>query len=301
MSALTAAHAFTPIHQLAAAIRSGKIVPADLVELYLDRIQRLDPQLHAFVSVYADDARRAARAAGEALAAGHDLGPLHGIPIGIKDLVDIHGQITTGGSAAWNNRVSPLTATIVHKLRAAGMIVIGKTHTVEFAFGGWGTNQRMGTPWNPWDLAVQRTPGGSSSGSGVAVAAGLAPAAIGSDTGGSVRLPAAFCGVVGLKTTVGRISVHGVLPLCPTLDTIGPLTRSVEDAALLSTPCKAPTRTIRLRFANPSPIPCPACAKAWPACAWRQCRSRRAPMSSRKCWPPTMPRSPPSRRWGRRS
>ena len=113
------------------------------------------------------------------------------------------------------------------------MIVLGKTHTVEFAMGGYGTNAELGTPWNPWDLRVQRTPGGSSSGSGVAVAAGLAPAAIGTDTGGSVRLPASFCGIVGLKVTVGRISTHGVLPLSTTLDTPGPMTRSVEDAAIL--------------------------------------------------------------------
>ena len=113
------------------------------------------------------------------------------------------------------------------------MIVLGKTHTVEFAMGGYGTNAELGTPWNPWDLRVHRTPGGSSSGSGVAVAAGLAPVAVGTDTGGSVRLPASFCGIVGLKVTVGRISTHGVLPLSTTLDTPGPMTRSVEDAAIL--------------------------------------------------------------------
>jgi aspartyl-tRNA(Asn)/glutamyl-tRNA(Gln) amidotransferase subunit A len=113
------------------------------------------------------------------------------------------------------------------------MIVIGKTHTVEFAYGGWGTNQHLGTPHNPWDAAEARTPGGSSSGSGVAVAARLVPCAIGTDTGGSVRLPAAWCGITGLKTTIGRISTHGVLPLSPTLDTPGPMTRSVEDAAIL--------------------------------------------------------------------
>ena len=113
------------------------------------------------------------------------------------------------------------------------MIVLGKTHTVEFAMGGWGTNQHMGTPWNPWDAEVARTPGGSSSGSGVAVAAGMAPWAIGTDTGGSVRLPASWCGLTGLKTTIGRVSTYGILPLAPTLDTPGPMARSVEDAALL--------------------------------------------------------------------
>src|SRR6202163_2661217 len=116
---------------------------------------------------------------------------------------------------------------------SAGMIVLGKTHTVEFAMGGWGTNQYMGTPWNPWDAGTARTPGGSSSGSGVAVAARLAPCAIGTDTGGSVRLPASWCGITGLKTTIGRMSVHGVLLLAPTLDTPGPMTRSVEDSPFL--------------------------------------------------------------------
>jgi aspartyl-tRNA(Asn)/glutamyl-tRNA(Gln) amidotransferase subunit A len=113
------------------------------------------------------------------------------------------------------------------------MIVLGKTHTVEFAYGAWGTNQHMGTPWNPWDPEVHRTPGGSSSGSAVAVAARMAPCAIGTDTGGSVRIPAAWCGITGLKTSIGRISTHGVLPLSPTLDTPGPITRSVEDCAIL--------------------------------------------------------------------
>jgi aspartyl-tRNA(Asn)/glutamyl-tRNA(Gln) amidotransferase subunit A len=123
----------------------------------------------------------------------------------------------------------------MRKLMAAGMINLGKTHTVEFAYGGWGTNQHLGTPWNPWDARTHRTPGGSSSGSGVAVAARMAPWAIGTDTGGSVRIPAAWNGITGLKTTIGRVSTFGVLPLSPTLDTPGPITRDIEDAALLLT------------------------------------------------------------------
>jgi aspartyl-tRNA(Asn)/glutamyl-tRNA(Gln) amidotransferase subunit A len=133
----------------------------------------------------------------------------------------------------WRERVSQYSATLVQKLLAAGMIVLGKTHTVEFAYGAWGTNQHMGTPWNPWDMKTARTPGGSSSGSAVAVAARMAPCAIGTDTGGSVRVPASWCGITGLKTTIGRISTHGVIPLSPTLDTPGPLARSVEDCAIL--------------------------------------------------------------------
>src|SRR5262247_3463677 len=188
---------------------------------------------HAFIAVYDADARLAAEAADKAIRSGHRIGPLHGVPIALKDLVDLQGRVTTGGSKVWAERVSPTTATLAQRLIAAGMIVLGKTHTVEFAMGSWGTNTHMGTPRNPWDPAVHRTPGGSSSGSGVAVAAGLAPIAIGTDTGGSVRLPAAWCGIVGLKVTVGRISTYGVLPLSSTLDTPGPLARSVEDAAIL--------------------------------------------------------------------
>jgi len=161
------------------------------------------------------------------------VGPLHGVPIALKDLVDLQGRVTTGGSKVWQNRVSTVTATLAERLIGAGMVVLGKTHTVEFAMGSFGTNTHLGTPRNPWDAAVHRTPGGSSSGSAVAVAAGLAPVAIGTDTGGSVRLPAGWCGVVGLKVTAGRISTHGVLPLSSTLDTPGPLARSVEDAALI--------------------------------------------------------------------
>ena len=149
--------------------------------------------------------------------------------------MEIEGEIAMGGTAAWRSRIAPHTATLMCKLMAAGMVNLGKTHTVEFAYGGWGTNQHLGTPWNPWDTNTHRAPGGSSSGSGVAVAARMAPWAIGTDTGGSVRNPASWNGVTGLKTTIGRISTFGVLPLSPTLDTPGPITRDVEDAALLLT------------------------------------------------------------------
>jgi len=221
------------VAQLSHAFGARTLSPVDAVEALLERIRRRDPDLHAFIKVYEDDARLAAEAADKAIRSGHRIGPLHGVPIALKDLVDLHGRVTTGGSKVWVNRVSAVTATLAQRLIAAGMIVIGKTHTVEFAMGSWGTNTHMGTPRNPWDLAVHRTPGGSSSGSGVAVAAGLAPVAIGTDTGGSVRIPAAWCGIVGLKVTAGRISTYGVLPLSSTLDTPGPLARSVEDAALI--------------------------------------------------------------------
>jgi aspartyl-tRNA(Asn)/glutamyl-tRNA(Gln) amidotransferase subunit A len=227
--------ALLPVHTLAADIAARRLSPVDLVDECLTRIERLEPRLHAFVSVNAANARLAAEAADKAIRSGHAVGPLHGIPIAIKDLVEIEGEIAMGGTAAWRNRIAPRTATLMRKLMAAGMINLGKTHTVEFAYGGWGTNQHLGTPWNPWDANTHRTPGGSSSGSGVAVAARMAPWAIGTDTGGSVRIPAAWNGITGLKTTIGRISTFGVLPLSPTLDTPGPITRNIEDAALLLT------------------------------------------------------------------
>jgi aspartyl-tRNA(Asn)/glutamyl-tRNA(Gln) amidotransferase subunit A len=222
-----------PVHQLSRELHERRLSPVDLVDAYLARIAASDPKLHAFVDVYADDARLAARGAEAAIRSGHAVGPLHGIPIALKDLIELEGKVVTGGCEVWAARKATRTATLARRLIAQGMIVLGKTHTVEFAMGGWGTNTRRGTPWNPWDPKRARTPGGSSSGSGVAVAAGLAPWAVGTDTGGSVRLPASWCGITGLKTTIGRVSTYGVLPLSPTLDTPGPMARSVEDVALL--------------------------------------------------------------------
>jgi aspartyl-tRNA(Asn)/glutamyl-tRNA(Gln) amidotransferase subunit A len=242
MSSRNTDPALLPAHVMSAEIGARRLSPVDLVEAALARIEAVDGKLHAFVEVYAEEARLAAEAADKAIRSGHAVGPLHGIPIALKDLIEIEGRVTTGGSQVWRERRSTYTATLARRLIAAGLIVIGKTHTVEFAMGGWGTNQHRGTPWNPWDPAVARTPwdpavartpGGSSSGSGVAVAAGFAPWAIGTDTGGSVRLPASWCGLTGLKTTIGRVSTYGILPLSPTLDTPGPMARSVTDAALL--------------------------------------------------------------------
>jgi len=221
------------VAELSHAFGARTLSPVDVMEVLLERIRKRDPALHAFIAVHEADARLAAEAADRAIRAGHRVSPLHGVPIALKDIVDMQGRVTTGGSKVWQDRISPVTATLAERLIAAGMIVIGKTHTVEFAMGSFGTNTHLGTPRNPWDLRVHRTPGGSSAGSGVAVAAGLAPVAIGTDTGGSVRMPASWCGTVGLKVTAGRISTHGVLPLSSTLDTPGPLARSVEDAALI--------------------------------------------------------------------
>jgi aspartyl-tRNA(Asn)/glutamyl-tRNA(Gln) amidotransferase subunit A len=245
------------VAELSSAIGARTLSPVDVVDALLERIRRRNPRLHAFIAVYEADARLAAEGADRAIRSGHRIGPLHGVPIALKDLVDLAGRVTTGGSKVWANRVSPETATLAERLIAAGMIILGKTHTVEFAMGSWGTNTHMGHPMNPWDLAVHRTPGGSSSGSGVAVGAGLAPVAIGTDTGGSVRLPAAWCGIVGLKVTAGRISTHGVLPLSFTLDTPGPLARSVEDAALIFRALNGPDRrdAQTLAWAPADPLP----------------------------------------------
>jgi aspartyl-tRNA(Asn)/glutamyl-tRNA(Gln) amidotransferase subunit A len=244
-----------PLHALSARLESRSISPVDIVGTCLERISKLDPKLHAFVEVYDKEARLAAEGADKAIRSGHAVGPLHGIPIALKDLIEMEGRVATGGTAVWRERRCTRTATLAQKLISAGMIVIGKTHTVEFAFGGWGTNQHLGAPWNPWDAKTHRTPGGSSSGSGVAVAARMVPCALGTDTGGSVRVPAAWCGITGLKTTIGRISTYGVLPLSPTLDTPGPMTRSVEDAAVLlrvmqGADARDP-RTLALRDADP--------------------------------------------------
>ena len=245
------------VSELSAAIQARRLSPVDLVEAYLARIAAREPKLQAFVEVYAEDARLAAEAADKAIRSGHAVGPLHGVPVALKDLIEIEGRIVTGGCEVWRTRKATRTATLARRLVAQGLIVLGKTHTVEFAMGGWGTNTRLGTPWNPWDPKRQRTPGGSSSGSGVAVAGGLAPWAVGTDTGGSVRLPASWCGITGLKTTIGRVSTYGILPLSPTLDTPGPMTRSVEDAALLYAVMQGADplepRTERLPYLDPLP------------------------------------------------
>jgi aspartyl-tRNA(Asn)/glutamyl-tRNA(Gln) amidotransferase subunit A len=224
---------FPSLVALADAFRAGTLRPSAVTEAHLDRIARIDPETGAYQAVYADEARAAAAAADRAIASGHRIGPFHGIPFGLKDICDLEGRITTGGSLAMKDRVSPATGTLTRRLIAAGGIVLGKTRTVECAFGGWGTNQRMGTPRNPWDRKVHRAPGGSSAGSAAALAAGMAACAVGTDTGGSVRLPAAFCGLTGLKVTEGRLPTDGILPLSHTLDTPGPMARSVLDAVIM--------------------------------------------------------------------
>ena len=225
---------WTSLGMLSQRLVAGATSSREIVEACLARTDALDAKLHAYVEVYRDDAIAGAKAADLERKTGRARGPLHGLPIALKDLLHIEGRATTAGSKSWRGRIATETATAVLRLLGASMIPLGKTHMVEFAFGGWGRNQPMGAPWNPWDTRVHRVAGGSSSGSAVAVAAGLVPAAIGSDTGGSIRIPAALCGLTGLKPTHGLISLAGVVPLALTLDSLGPLTHTVEDAALLT-------------------------------------------------------------------
>jgi aspartyl-tRNA(Asn)/glutamyl-tRNA(Gln) amidotransferase subunit A len=213
-------------------LRRGELTIEATVQDYLIRIDTLDTRLGAFEFVAADSALESASALDRLLAAGCDLGPLMGVPIGIKDLFAVTGTPVTAGSRVDIADLVGAEGSFVKLLRRAGCVILGKTKTVEFAYGAAGTNSVRGTPWNSWDSQVHRAPGGSSSGSAVAVAAGLCAFAIGSDTGGSVRLPASLCGIFGLKTTVGLWPTDGVFPLSPTLDSIGLLTRSAEDAAI---------------------------------------------------------------------
>lgn len=224
--------AFDSLSSLSARIGAGRLGAVACAEELLSRIAALDERLHAFVRVMPERALAQAHAAESALKGGAQPGPLLGIPYAAKDLFDVKGVPTTAGTRLLADNFAAHDCTVVRKLAAAGMVLVGKTYTVQFAYGAVGINHDQGTPHNPWH-AVAHAPGGSSSGSAVAVAAGLVPMALGSDTGGSVRVPAALCGIVGLKTTVGRISRAGVYPLSWTLDSVGPITRSVEDAALV--------------------------------------------------------------------
>jgi aspartyl-tRNA(Asn)/glutamyl-tRNA(Gln) amidotransferase subunit A len=223
---------YQSITELGRRLRTGELTPVALTEALLARIEDLDGALGAFQRVTPDLALAAARAAQAALEAGQDLGPLHGIPYAAKDLFDVRGLPTTAGTRLLADNIANDDSAVVARLARAGMILLGKTKTVQFAYGGAGVNRDLGTPHNPWHR-THHLPGGSSSGSAVGVAAGLAPMALGSDTGGSVRIPAALCGITGLKTTVGQVSRAGVYPLSWSLDSVGPLTRNVEDAALV--------------------------------------------------------------------
>lgn len=216
----------------AARLRDGGLTSEGVTQAYLSRIAALDGRVGAYEIVDAERALAAARAIDALRASGTDLGPLMGVPVAVKDILAVRGLPATGGSRLDLAEFIGEEGRFVARLRAAGCVILGKTRTVEFAFGAVGINAARGTPWNPADAGTHRIPGGSSSGSAAAVAAGLCGLAIGSDTGGSVRVPAALCGIAGLKTSDGRWPRDGVLPLSPTFDTIGLLARSVEDLDL---------------------------------------------------------------------
>ncbi|MFA5487710.1 MAG: amidase [Candidimonas sp.] len=225
---------FMTIDELQAAYRRHSLSPVEVMRAFLDRVDALNPTLNAYIEVFHDSAMACARASEARYMSGLPVGLLEGIPVAIKDLLDIAGRTTTAGSTIHRGRTPASgTSTVVSRLLAAGALPIGKAQLVEFAYGGWGTNAGMGTPRNPWDMNRHRIPGGSSSGTGVAVAAGLATVGIGTDTGGSVRIPSSYCGLTGLKTTQGRISNHSVEMVSHTLDTIGPMTWCAKDAALV--------------------------------------------------------------------
>jgi aspartyl-tRNA(Asn)/glutamyl-tRNA(Gln) amidotransferase subunit A len=217
--------------ELSAAFASRRISPVDLLDALLSRIETLDAKLNAFIRLDADAAMQAARTAEADIAAGRIRGPLHGVPIGIKDIIDVAGLPTTCHSRILIDNVAAADAAVIRKLRAAGAIILGKLSTHEFAIGGPSFDLPFPPARNPWN--GDHHPGGSSSGSGAGVAAGLFPLALGTDTGGSVRNPASACGIVGLKPTYGLVSRRGVFPLSFTLDHVGPLTRTVADSALL--------------------------------------------------------------------
>lgn len=212
-------------------IRSGDLSPVDLVQAYLERIARLDGQLNAFITLTDESALSRARELEAELARGGWRGPLHGIPIALKDNIDTAGVLTTAGSALFANRTPDEDAAAVTRLEEAGAIILGKTNMHEFAFGGSSADTHYGPVHNPWNL--DHIPGGSSGGSGAAVAARMCAAALGTDTAASVRNPAAHCGVTGLKATYGLASIRGIIPLSESVDHVGPITRSAEDAALM--------------------------------------------------------------------
>ena len=214
------------IGQAAQLIATRDLSPVELTRSVLARIEETEGRIHAYVAVLGDGALESARAAETAIARGDYRGPLHGIPVALKDLYHLAGTSTGAGSQVLDGFMPGADATVTERLRAAGAVIVGKTVTHEFAYG-----QNIPPTRNPWDL--DRTPGGSSAGSGAAVGAGACLAAMGTDTGGSIRMPAAVDGVVGLKPTYGRVSRHGVVPLSWSLDHCGPLTRTVEDAALM--------------------------------------------------------------------
>ncbi len=217
--------------ELAGRVRTGETRAVDVLEQHLRAIEECDGELHAFLTVLGDTARSEAREIDRRLGAGEDPGPLAGVPVAVKDNLCTRGVPTTCASRILEGWLPPYDATVVKRLRGAGAVVVGKTNLDEFAMGSSTENSAFGPTRNPHD--PRRVPGGSSGGSAAAVAAGLVPIALGSDTGGSIRQPAALCGVVGLKPTYGTVSRYGLVAFASSLDQVGPFARTVADAATL--------------------------------------------------------------------
>ena len=221
------------IEELGSKLRNGSITCFELTQIYYKRINTLNSRLHAYIFINEEKALSWADGIDKLIKCGVDLGPLMGIPMAIKDICSVDGMPTTNGSQIISDDITGPEGSLVKTLKSLGCVILGKTHTVEFALGATGLNKHRGTPRNPWDEKIHRMPGGSSSGSAVAVASGLAAFAIGTDTGGSVRIPASLNGIIGLKTTKNRWPTDGIFPLSPTLDTPGPIARSVKDTKLI--------------------------------------------------------------------
>ncbi len=219
------------IAEASARIREKQISPVELVEAYLAHIERVNPKLNAFLCVMRESALEEAHYASESIHRGEDWGLLHGIPIAVKDLIDVAGEKTTAASDFLRDNIAAEDADVVRRLRAAGAIIIGKTHLHEFAIGATTVNPHYGPARNPWNPDC--SPGGSSGGSGAAVAAMMCPGALGTDTGGSVRVPSALCGLTGIRPGKGRVSTEGVIPMSWTLDTVGPMAHTAHDVAIL--------------------------------------------------------------------
>jgi aspartyl-tRNA(Asn)/glutamyl-tRNA(Gln) amidotransferase subunit A len=220
-----------PIHQLAPLLQKKEISPVELFNEAMERIHQLQPKLNSFITITEQEGRKAATEAESEIRKGQYRGPLHGIPISIKDLFATRGVRTTAGSKVLAQWIPDYDATAVAHLRQAGMVLVGKNHMHEFAYGVTSDNPHYGPARNPWDPT--RVPGGSSGGSAAAVATSQCSASLGSDTGGSIRIPSAVCGTVGLKPTYGRVSRYGAIPLAWSLDHAGPITKTVEDAAIM--------------------------------------------------------------------
>ena len=225
----------TPLHYLsivdtAAMLRAKKLSPVEVAQAYLDRIDAHDGRLRAYITVMREQALAQAREAERDIQAGRYIGPLHGVPVAVKDIIYIRGVLTSAGSRVLSDHLPGDDSTIIERLRGAGAVLLGKLNLSEFAIGGT-IDHPFGTPRNPWN--TDHSAGASSSGSGIAVAAGLCAGALGSDTGGSIRGPSSFCNIVGIRPTYGRVTRHAVVPMAWSLDTAGPMTRTVEDCAIM--------------------------------------------------------------------